>query len=103
MFRGGSYTRMQHAQREERIKRNNAILEQLGVHTAAQAMAARHGKRPPQRHKRKVAAKVAIRKCPRLSRDTQAALEKEKLKALDSGDQEIVTAIMRAISFPCHL
>ncbi|KAK9914797.1 hypothetical protein WJX75_000675 [Coccomyxa subellipsoidea] len=78
-------------QREERIKRNNDILEQLGVHTAAQAMAARHGKRAPQRHKRKVAAKVAIRKCPRLSRDTQAALEKEKLKAQDSEHDDLMT------------
>ncbi len=74
-------------QREERIKRNNAILEQLGVHTAAQAVAASHGRRLPQRHKRKVAAKGAVRKCTRLRRDTQPAPQTESLKALDSGDK----------------
>ena len=73
------------AQREERIQRNNAILEQLGVHTAAQALAARRGRRPPQRLKRKAPVKAAVRKCARLSREDQEGPKKENLKSLNTG------------------
>lgn len=73
------------AQREERIQRNNAILEQLGVHTAAQALAARRGRRPPQRLKRKAPVKAAVRKCARLSKEDQEGPKKEKLKILNTG------------------
>ncbi len=72
-------------QREERIQRNNAILEQLGVHTAAQALAAGRGRRPPQRLKRKAPVKAAVRKCARLSRQDQEGPKKENLKALNTG------------------
>ncbi|CAL8468758.1 g8298 [Coccomyxa elongata] len=78
-------------QREERIQRNNAILEQLGVHTAAQALTAGRGRRPPQRLKRKAPVKAAVRKCARLSREDQEGPKKENLKALNTEHDELMT------------
>lgn len=72
-------------QREERIKRNNAILEQLGVRTAAQKVAAGQRRKASQQRKPKAAIQSIIRKCARLRKDNQTALKKENLKALESG------------------
>jgi len=72
-------------QREERIKRNNAILEQLGVRKAAQNVAAGQRRRASQQRKPKAAVQSIIRKCARLRKGNQTAPKKENLKALESG------------------
>lgn len=79
-------------QRAERIKRNNAVLEQMGLHAAAQRLADVHRKPPSKPASRKAPTKRTskaldgVRKCSRLSNRPDKVYAEPKLQALNAGD-----------------